>query len=38
VQVVGDYGVGGVILMKPDAAFAGELATHLTEHLKGVAQ
>ncbi|MCB0954971.1 MAG: hypothetical protein KDB12_02325 [Ilumatobacter sp.] len=31
VQVVGDYGVGGVILMKPNAAFAGELATHLTE-------
>ncbi|MCB0979121.1 MAG: hypothetical protein M9961_13985 [Ilumatobacteraceae bacterium] len=30
-QVVADYGVGGVILMKPDDAFAAELATHLTE-------
>ena len=30
-QVVGDLGVGGVILMKPDSAFAADLATHLGE-------
>ena len=30
-QIVGDLGLGGVILMKPDDAFAAELATHLGE-------
>jgi len=30
-QIVGDLGLGGVILMKPDDAFAADLATHLGE-------